>query len=60
VSRVSEERWAPMISRRIWNLHGSGRIIGWQKQRGSVCACAMVGDFCTPYELHEHTQARTQ
>jgi hypothetical protein len=27
-----------MISRRVWEMHGSGSIMGGQKQRG----CAMV------------------
>jgi len=56
-----------MISRRVWEMHGSGSIIGGQKQRG----CAMVGalkaewmwerDLCSKkLELHEHRQAQTQ
>lgn len=60
VSRVSRGS-RPMISRRIWEMHGSGRITGWAKAAGLCDGGGWMGaGERLVVELHEHKQAQAQ
>lgn len=47
-----------MISRRIWEMHGSGRSTVWAKAAG-VLFVLWWATCCTPYELM-NTRRRSQ